>query len=91
MLVKLLRTKNANASFIIMPINPYYYTNSAEFTPFVNILENELKNNQFPYLNLWNADTATFDNGVLTDIMHLGKYGWYQVNKFIVETYHLAQ
>ena len=91
MLVKLLRTKNANASFIIIPLNPYYYTNIAALTPLITTLETELKSNQFPCLNLWNADTATFDKGVLTDVMHLSKYGWYQVNKFIVETYHLAQ
>jgi poly-D-alanine transfer protein DltD len=91
MLVKLLRATNANASFIILPVNPYYYTNCAVFTPFVNLLETELKNNQFPCLNFWNADTSTFDHGVLTDIMHLSKYGWYQANKFIVETYHLEK
>jgi len=91
MLIKLLRAKNAKASFIIIPLNPYHYTNLEEFTPIINVLETELKNNQFPYLNFWNTDTATYDKGVLADIMHLSKYGWYQVNKFIVETYHLAQ
>jgi D-alanine transfer protein len=91
MLIKLLRAKNANASFVILPINPYYYTNSEDFTPFIHILETELANHQFPCLNFWNPDTATFDHGVLTDVMHLSKYGWYQTNKFIVETYHLAK
>ena len=91
MLVKLLRAKNANASFIIIPLNPYCYINTEEFTPFINLLETELKANQIPCLNLWSSDTATFDKGVLSDIMHLSKYGWYQINKFIVETYHLAK
>jgi poly-D-alanine transfer protein DltD len=91
MLVKLLRVKKANASFIISPSNPYCHTNLAEATPLINTLETELKNNQFPCLNLWNTDTASFDKGILTDIVHLSKYGWYQVNKFIVETYHLAK
>ncbi len=90
-LVNLLHTKNADASFIITPLNPYCYSNLSELTPLINLLETELTNHQFPCLNLWNADTTTFDNGVLSDVMHLSKYGWYQANKFIVETYHLAK
>jgi poly-D-alanine transfer protein DltD len=91
MLLRLLHCNNVNASFLLLPLNPYYYSNLEFFTPFVNNIEAELKKYQFPFLNFWNTDTATFDKGVLTDIMHLSKYGWYQVNKFIVETYHLAQ
>jgi poly-D-alanine transfer protein DltD len=91
MLIKLLLAKKAHVSFVIIPLNPYCYTNLAEGTPLINLLENELKTNQLPYLNLWNTDTVSFDHGVLTDVMHLSKYGWYQVDKFIVETYHLAK
>jgi poly-D-alanine transfer protein DltD len=91
MLIKLLKAKNVNASFIIMPINPYYYTNSKELTPLIKTLQTELEINNYPCLNLWNADTATYDIGILKDIMHISKYAWYKVDKFIVETYKLTK
>jgi len=91
MLVKLLQTRKANASFIILPLNPYYYSNSNELSPLINSLQAEITKNNFPCLNFWNADSTTFDKGILKDVMHLDKYGWYQVNKFIVETYKLKK
>ncbi len=91
MLIKLLKTQKANASFIIIPLNSYYYTNLNQLSPLVNTLETEITRNNFPILNLWNADTNKFEKGILKDVMHLGKYGWYKVDKFIVETYKLAK
>lgn len=91
MLVKLLKTKKTKASFIILPINPYYYRNSNELTPLIKSLDSEITLNNFPCLNFWNADSTAFDNGILTDIMHLSSYGWYKVDKFIIETYNLAK
>ncbi|ASS48550.1 MAG: hypothetical protein A3D31_07660 [Candidatus Fluviicola riflensis] len=91
MLVKLLKARKANVSFVIMPVNPGYYENSAELTPVIRQLEWELKINGLPWLNMWNDDPKTFDNGILSDVMHFSDYGWYRVNRFIVNTYHLAQ
>jgi len=91
MLVKLLKARKANVSFVIMPLNPSYYENCSELTPVMQQLEQELKNNRLPYLKMWNDTPKTFDNGVLSDVMHYSDYGWYRVDQFIVNTYHLAK
>ena len=91
MLVKFLKARKANVSFVIMPLNPSYYENCAELTPVMQNLEKELKANHFPYLNTWDSNPKTFDNGILSDVMHYSDYGWYRVNQFIVNTYHLAK
>ncbi|MFA7081404.1 MAG: D-alanyl-lipoteichoic acid biosynthesis protein DltD [Bacteroidales bacterium] len=91
MLIKLLHVKKANASFIILPLNPYYYNNSDNLTPLIKELEIELRKNNFSYLNFWNSDSNTFEKEILFDIMHLSKYGWYKADKFIVETYNLVK
>jgi poly-D-alanine transfer protein DltD len=91
MLVKLLKTRKANVSFVIMPLNPSYYENCAELTPVVQQLQRELKEHKLPFLNMWNDNPTTFDNGVLSDVMHYSDYGWYRVNQFIVNTYHLTK
>ncbi|MDH4473566.1 MAG: D-alanyl-lipoteichoic acid biosynthesis protein DltD [Fluviicola sp.] len=91
MLVKLLKARKANVSFVIMPLNPSYYENCAELTPVMRHLEKELKANHFPFLNTWDSNPKTFDNGILSDVMHYSDYGWYRVNQFIVNTYHLAK
>jgi poly-D-alanine transfer protein DltD len=91
MLVKLLRNKKANASFIIIPMNPYYYTNLEEATPILTTLENEIKHSGFPCYNFWVTEPAKYEHGILKDIMHLSKYGWYKADKFIIETYHLIK
>jgi D-alanine transfer protein len=89
MLLKLVHAKKVNASFVILPMNPYYYKNLSELTPLVSSLEKRIKDDSFNCLNLWAGDTTTFEKGVLTDIMHLSSNGWYKVDKFIVETYSL--
>ncbi len=90
-LLKLLKEKKVNASFFISPLNPYYFKNASDLSPIVAIVETELKKNNFPYLNLWNSDSTTFEKGILFDIGHLSKYGFYKVDKFIVETYKLTK
>ncbi len=91
MLLKLLKTKKANASFIILPINPFCYKNSKILSPLIDSLQNDIVNNKFHCLNFWNADSTSYDIGVLKDIMHLSTYGWYKADKFIVETYNLSK
>lgn len=91
MLVKLLKAKKVNASFIVLPLNPYYYTNAKELDPLIHTLTTELTQQQFPYLNLWNSDSTTFEKGILKDVMHLSDYGWYKADKFIIKTYALAK
>jgi D-alanyl-lipoteichoic acid biosynthesis protein DltD len=89
MLLKLLKEGNANASFIIMPLNPYFYTNLKELTPTINSLQNELNIYHYKSLNLWVDDSTKYDKGLLVDVMHLSDFAWYKVDKFIVDNYHL--
>jgi D-alanine transfer protein len=91
MLVRMLKEKKANASFMILPMNPFYYTNSKEITPFVFKMHAELVNRGFPCLNMWNDDTTTFEKPLLNDVMHLSSYGLFKVDWFLVNTYKLTK
>lgn len=89
MLVKLVKEKNVNASFIISPLNPLYFKNLKALQPTIDIIENEIRSNGFPYLNLMQTDTSKYEKAILHDVMHMSDYGWYKVDKFIIDTYHL--
>lgn len=89
MLMKLLKEKNTNACFIISPLNPFYYKNLANILPVTTIIEKEISKNGFPYLNLLETDTVKYDKAMLHDVMHMSDYGWYKVDQFIINTYHL--
>jgi len=91
MLLKLLKKKRANVRFVISPLNPLYCKNLNELSPTINIIENEIKSNGFNYLNMFETDTLKYDKAVLFDIMHMSKFGWNKINKFIVETYKLTK
>lgn len=90
-LVKLLKTKEANVSFIISPLNALYYKNLSELSPLVKEIEKELQSNNFEYLNLFEGEAKNYNKALLHDVMHLSDYGWYKVDKFIVDTYQLSQ
>lgn len=91
MLIKLLKEKQANAKFIISPLNPLYYKNLKALSPTINIIESEIKKNGFSYLNLLETDSAKYEKPILHDIMHMSDYGWYKIDHFIIDTYHLTQ
>ncbi|HRH62793.1 MAG TPA: D-alanyl-lipoteichoic acid biosynthesis protein DltD [Bacteroidia bacterium] len=91
MLIKLLKSKHAHASFIISPLNALYYKNCNSLSPVVSDLENELTAANFPYLNLFEGDAKKYDKALLHDVMHLSDYGWYKVDKFILETYSITK
>jgi poly-D-alanine transfer protein DltD len=91
MLLKLLKDKKANASFLIIPMNPYFYLNLKEATPLINTISREISQTGFPCLNYWVDDSVKYEKGILKDIMHLSPYGWHKANRFIVETYQLAK
>lgn len=88
-LIEYLKSRNVNCSFIIQPLNPYYY--GSELVKF-NEVERELikvlKANKMPYLNMHVTDKKAYNPGVLSDIMHLGNYGWMQVNSFLNNVYN---
>ena len=91
MLVDLLHRSGANASFIISPLNPYYFKNLSELQPVIDELESKMTSSGFPYLNLFTTDTTNYDKAVLSDVMHMSEYGWLKVDEFIVHRYSLCK
>lgn len=91
MLIGLLKKKKAKASFIISPLNPYYYKNLSAISPAIQTIEAEISSNGFPCLNLFETDTSRYEKAILHDVMHMSDYGWYKVNRFIIDTYHLSK
>jgi D-alanine transfer protein len=87
MLVKLLKSYKVNASFVVMPLNPYYYSNLIVIDPTIKDILNEIKTAKFPVLNLWVTKKSQYKKGMLNDIMHLGDYGWIKVNNYVYSKY----
>ena len=91
MLLKLLKAKKTNARIIISPLNCLYYKNLPALFPTIRLIEAEVKKSGFPYLNLFEMDKTKYDIALLSDIMHISDYGWYKIDRFIIETYKLSK
>jgi D-alanyl-lipoteichoic acid biosynthesis protein DltD len=89
-LIKFLNENHAQASFIISPLNPYYFKNLPALNPTIQQIELCLKTNGFKYLNLFESDSTKYDKALLFDVMHLSDFGWYKIDQFIINNYHLA-
>lgn len=88
LLVKYLNSKAANCSFVIQPLNPYYYDDLHKYNGLVNIITKVLDKYKIPYLNMHVSKKSNYEPGTLKDIMHLGDYGWIEVNSFLKKIYH---
>lgn len=88
MLVQYINERKMKASFVIIPYNPYYYINTEIFNPLINEITTLLNQNEIPTLNLFVDDTSKYEKGILSDVMHLGDYGWMRVNQFIDSIYY---
>lgn len=89
MLVKLVKSKNVNATFIISPLNAFYYKNLEDLNPTINSITTEIQNANFNYLNFFVTDINKYEKATLHDIMHFSDYAWYKIDKFMIETYKL--
>lgn len=87
LLIDLLKKYECDASFIIQPLHPYHYDGLEKLVPIVSEVEQTLKKNNFPFLNLFVTDPKKYEPGTLNDIMHLGDYGWMQINRFLYTNY----
>jgi D-alanine transfer protein len=87
LLVDLLKRYNCKASFIMQPLNPYHFTDLANYKEVMDSVNNILIKSKFPYLNLFTAKKEKYEPGTLTDVMHFGDYGWMKVNEFVANTY----
>lgn len=91
MLMKLLKEKKVNASFIVAPLNPIYFKNIKAIIPIIKTITNEIKYYGFNFLNLMETDPNKYDKAMLRDAMHMTDYAWYKIDHFIVDTYKLSK
>ena len=87
MLLKLLDYYSVDPVFIIQPLNPFAYKNLHELGSITDIIEQRIVECNYPVLNMFVSDTVKYEKDILTDIMHLSLYGWYKIDKFIIENY----
>ncbi len=87
MLVRLLQQYDCKATFVIQPINPFYYQPLSILQPTIQAITDTLAHAGFPCLNLFEADTARYQKSLLRDVMHMDDAGWYHINRFITDQY----
>lgn len=87
LLIDVLKKYKCDASFIIQPLHPYHYDGLEKLVPIVSEVEQTLKKNNLPFLNMFVTDPKKYEPGTLNDIMHLGDFGWMQINRFLYTNY----
>ena len=88
LVVKYLKSKNADVSMVIQPLNPYYYSGIDNYNDLVDTLSIILDDNEIPYLNMYIDNKSDYEPGILKDVMHLGDYGWMKINSFLMKLYY---
>ena len=83
-LLQLLREKNADATFVITPINPYGYTDVDFFYPINTHIKTMIGGYGFPVYDMY---TEPYEDGTLSDLFHLSPYGWAKVNQYLTGGY----
>jgi D-alanine transfer protein len=84
LLLGFLKREGADPLFVLQPLNPYVYTNLRDADPAMDEVRSQVQGHGFALLDLWSSDTARFEPGVLTDVMHLGALGWYKVDSALM-------
>ena len=82
LLLKVLEKFKHKPLFVILPLNRKAYRNLEILDPTIAYLENKIKEKDYPLLNFW---PMPYHEGVLTDVMHNGAYGWVLINEFIYQ------
>lgn len=70
--------------FIILPLNRKIFSNLDKLNPTIELIKKNLNEAKYPFLDLWSMPQ---DIGLLADSVHLGAYGWYLVDEFILKNY----
>lgn len=87
LLVEYIKDRKMNASFVLIPFNPYYYKNTEILKPLIDSVSQTLTKNQIPFYNLYVTNRASYEPGILKDVMHIGNYGWMKINKYLYNLY----
>ncbi|MEY4877506.1 MAG: D-alanyl carrier protein:peptidoglycan D-alanyltransferase [Bacteroidota bacterium] len=83
MLIQLCKYYKMKPLFVMQALNPNAYDGLEKMTPLVNEVDSIIKQNGFTMINFWADKKENYTKGTLTDIMHLGEYGWYQIDEAI--------
>jgi len=70
-----------------MPLNTLAYKNAKELDPTIKKIKSELNQYDFKYLDMFTPALNHYQIGTTEDVMHPGNYGWYQMDKFIIEEF----
>lgn len=87
MLLQLCAKTKCKPIFTITPINTLCYTNPEAIEPIMKEVMKELDAYGFNYLDMFTGNLKHYEIGVLEDIMHPGEYGWYQLDKYIMDEF----
>ncbi|MBK7945989.1 MAG: hypothetical protein IPJ85_12110 [Flavobacteriales bacterium] len=79
-----LKQEGADPLFVLQPLNPYVYTNLHDADATMDEVRSLVEGHGFTLLDQWSSDPERFTPGVLTDVMHLGALGWYQVDSALM-------
>ncbi|MFD1551413.1 hypothetical protein DNU06_13575 [Putridiphycobacter roseus] len=88
LLIKYIKSKNLQASFVMIPFNAYCYNNVAVNEPLIDTITQLMNQNSLPFLNLYATTKEAYEPGLLKDVMHLSDFGWMKVNHFIYDLYY---
>ncbi len=91
MLVKLCDYYHMKPLFVISPLNVYAYTDLEKINPVMAEADKTIRNSGFQLLNLWTTDKNHYQKGILSDVMHIGEYGWYVIDSAIYNQYCISK
>jgi D-alanine transfer protein len=83
MLIQLCKYYKMKPLFVMQTLNPNAYDGLEKLTPLVNEVDAYVKQNGFTIINFWADKKENYTKGTLTDVMHFGEYGWYQIDEAI--------
>ena len=83
MLVSLINHLKIEPVFIIQNLNPLVYSNLQEMKPIIDTIISITNKFNYPTLNMFTPTVNNYQQGELTDVMHMGDLGWIKVNQFI--------
>lgn len=87
LLLNLLESRHVRASFVIQPLNPYYYPDLEKYNEIIPLLEERIRSKGYPCYNMFVSDKKDYEPATLRDIMHLGDYGWLKISRFLKTSY----
>lgn len=88
-LLTLLQNKQANAIFVMQPINQLGYNDVDTFAPINATVRDMIQGAGFTYLDMYTPPQTTPKNqGILRDLFHFSPYGFARMNRDIQGVYY---